>query len=198
VRGFINVLAKRFLKANALERVMKKKSVGTGSALLRFLGFIAVLGFTVFLVYSVYTYRSSVEQIEEFEVCYEDRCIKTFHIHADIAVHICGEKTLFPLEHGPLEGPHTHKERNYIHFHERLPYDPVTHRLLNDAPLKVGAFLTEMDLPFSSRCIGKYCNDDLCSDEKAGIVRMMVNGAPQLEFDQYAWKDGDDIVITFE
>lgn len=162
------------------------------------IGYLVLAAFIVFLGYSVYTYESSVEKIEEFEVCYEDRCIKTFHTHSMIDVRLCGERILFPLERGPLEGPHTHKERNMIHFHERLPYDPKTGILLETAPLKVGSFLSAMDMRFSKECVGKYCNGDVCPNGKRGQVKMSVNGVQNDEFENYAWEDGDDIQITFE
>ena len=155
---------------------------------------IIVLGY---IAYSVYYYLSTAEKVEEFEVCYADKCIKTFHVHADIKIELCGKKIMLPLEHGPLEGPHTHKERNYMHFHERLPYDPATGQLLETTPLQLGTFMNEFDIRFNDHCIGEYCNGMECMPGTPGNVRMFVNEQPNTEFDQYIWKDGDDIVITF-
>ncbi len=160
-------------------------------------GYILALIILGYVGYSVYYYLSNVEEIEEFNVCYEDKCIRSYHIHADIHIDLCGERVLLPLEHGPLEGPHTHKERNYIHFHERLPYDPTTGQILDTLPLELGTFMNEMDIMFNDRCISKYCNGNPCPDGKPGTVRMFVNGQPNTEFDQYIWKDKDEIQITF-
>ncbi len=43
------------------------------------------------------------------------------HIHSDIHLTICGQKFDFPRETGPLSGLHTHKEKNYLHFHDKIP-----------------------------------------------------------------------------
>ncbi len=160
-------------------------------------GYIAAVIVLGYIAYSVWYVIANQETVEEFEVCYADKCIKTFHVHAGINFDICGDNIRLPLEHGPLEGPHTHKERNYIHFHERLPYDPVSGKLLEDTPLRLGTFMNEFDLRFNERCIGNYCNGDACPDGKTGTVRMFVNEQPNNEFEKYVWKDGDEILITF-
>ncbi len=160
-------------------------------------GYIVALIVLGYIAYSVYYYLSSAEKVEEFEVCYQDKCIKTFHMHSSIKFDLCGKNILLPLEKGPLEGPHTHKERNYIHFHERLPYDPVSGKLLETTPLQLGTFMNVMDIRFSDQCVGQYCNGDPCPDGKPGTVRMFVNGEPNTEFGQYVWKDDDEILITF-
>ncbi len=162
-----------------------------------YLGYAAAIIFLAYVAYSVYYYLSTAEKVEEYDVCVDGRCIKTFHTHADISFDICGRNINLPLEKGDLAGPHTHKERNMLHFHERLPYDPNTGQLLETRPLTVGAFMNEMDIRFNDRCIAEYCNGDLCPDGKPGTVRMFINEQPNTEFGQYVWKDGDEILITF-
>ncbi len=161
------------------------------------IGYAVVVIILGYIAYSVYYYLSTAEKVEEFEVCYADKCIKTFHIHADISIELCGKKVSLPLEHGPLEGPHTHKERNKLHFHERLPYDPATGRIMETKPLQLGTFMNEFDIRFNDNCIGEYCNGMECLPGSPGNVRMFVNEQPNTEFNQYVWKDGDKIKITF-
>lgn len=162
-----------------------------------YLGYALAIIILAYIGYSVYYYLSTAEKVEEYEVCGPGKCIKTFHVHADIKFDLCGNNINLQLEKGPLEGPHTHKERNMIHFHERLPYDLATGKLLEVAPLRLGAFMNAMDMRFNERCIAEYCNGDLCPDGKAGTVRMFVNKQPNTEFDQYVWNDKDEILITF-
>ncbi len=163
-----------------------------------YVGYAVVLVILGYVAYSVYYYLSTAEKVEEYEVCAAGRCIKTFHVHADISIQLCGKKIKLPLEHGPLEGPHTHKERNYIHFHERLPYDQATKKLLDTTPLQLGVFMNEFDIRFNDRCIADYCNGDPCPEGKPGTIRMFVSDQPNSEFDQYVWHDEDKISITFD
>jgi len=163
-----------------------------------YVGYAAALIVLIYVGYSVWYYLSNVEEIEEFQVCAEGKCIKTFHVHADISIVLCGKKVMLPLEKGDLAGPHTHKERNYIHFHERLPYEPTSGQLLETLPLTLETFMNEMDMRFNERCVAEYCNGDLCPDGKAGTVRVFINEQPNTEFGQYIWKDKDEISITFD
>jgi len=155
---------------------------------------IIVLGY---IAYSVYYYLSTAEKVEEYEVCANGRCVKTFHIHMETKFDICGKNINLPLEHGSLEKSHTHKERNYMHFHERLPYDQASGQLLDTTPLQLNSLMNEFDIRFNDRCVAEYCNGDSCPDGKPGTIRMFVNEQPNTEFDKYVWKDGDEILITF-
>ena len=162
-----------------------------------YLGYVVAIFILGYIAYSVYYYLSTAEKIEEYDVCFEGKCIKTYHIHADLNFDLCGEDIRLPLEHGPLDGSHTHKERNNMHFHERLPYDPETGRILNVTPLRLDTFMNEFDIRLNEQCIAAYCNGDKCPDGKPGTVRMFVNEQPNTEFDKYVWKDKDEILITF-
>ncbi|MBI4146033.1 hypothetical protein HY489_01705 [Candidatus Woesearchaeota archaeon] len=164
---------------------------------LQIAGYALAILAAAYIAYSVWYYLSTAEKVEEFEVCYVDKCIKTFHAHADITIDLCGKKMSLPLEHGPLEGPHTHKERNLMHFHERLPYEPTTGKLLEDRPLRLETFMKEFKIPFNETCIANYCNGNACPDGKEGVVRMMVNQDQTFAYQKYVWKDGDEIIITF-
>jgi hypothetical protein len=160
-------------------------------------GYIAGIIVLAYIAYSVWYFLANQESVEEFQVCSADRCVKTFHIHSNIHFDICGKSINLPLEHGPLEESHTHKERNYVHFHERLPYDPVSGKLLDTTPLQLSTFMNDFDIRFNERCIAGYCNGDVCPDGKLGTIRMFVNEQPNTEFDKYVWKDKDEILITF-
>lgn len=161
------------------------------------LGCAFYLVIVTFIVYSVYYYLTAIEKFDEYTVCYEDNCIKTFHIHTTIMIEVCGTLVRLPLETGLLDGLHTHKERNVIHFHERLPYNSTTQQVLNNTPLMINTALNEMDIRFSQQCIKDYCNGRHCSDGKPGTVHFLVNDVPNAEFEKYVWKNGDRVKITF-
>jgi hypothetical protein len=101
------------------------------------------------------------------------------------------------LEKGDLSKQHTHKERNLIHWHDKLPYDRSTSTVLDWNPLKLGVFFEQMEMRFNSTCIGDRCNGDKCPSGNVGTLKMTVNGVDNAEFDQYVWKDQDKISIRF-
>jgi hypothetical protein len=173
---------------------MQKKSAN----ILKIIGYIALIVIAGYIAYSVWYYLANVEEVESFQVCYEDHCVKTFHIHYYLNFDICGKDISLPKEHGPLDGPHTHKEYNYIHFHERLPYDPNTHELLETTPLRVSETMKHFDIIFNSTCIDGKCNGDLCPDGKPGQVKMFVNGKENSDFENYIWRDEEKISIVFK
>jgi len=160
-------------------------------------GYFVVLIIIFYISYSIYYYYSTAEQIEEFDECYERGCIKTFHMHVKLNFELCGENIKLPLEHGPLDGVHSHKRRNSIHFHEKLSYDNTTGKLINTTPLQLSEVMNEFDIRFNERCVQNYCKGDICEKGEPGTVRMFVNDKPSTEFDRYVWKDGDEILITF-
>lgn len=149
-----------------------------------------VMAFTV-----DYFYQQGGER--GFVVCGPEGCELAAHWHADVEFDLCGETFSMPLETGPLDGQHTHKERNYLHFHALLRTDESGTEVLNPEELYVGEFFDTIDVPFSESCFDGYCNGDLCRGEP-GILRMHVNGEPNFEFDKYSWRDGDVIEIIFE
>ena len=172
---------------------MEKKSV----KYLKIIGYIAATVILGYIAYSVWYYTSNAEEIDSFEVCYDDHCVKTFHIHYYLNFDICGKDISLPKEHGPLDGPHTHKEYNYIHFHERLPYDPQTKELLDVTPLKISETMKHFNIVFNSTCIDGKCNGDLCNGH-SGQVKMFANGKEISEFENYIWRDEEKILIAFK
>ncbi|MBI2565179.1 hypothetical protein HYV79_04310 [Candidatus Woesearchaeota archaeon] len=149
-----------------------------------------------FLVYSVLYYKWTGAETEGIFFCNEKGCFWAAHIHASINIKICGEDYDFLLETGDLAGPHTHKERGKIHFHDKIPVDEKRN-LLDTTPLTIKTFTKTTGLQFNSTCLGNYCNGDLCPDESIGKVSMNVNGNEELKYENYVWKEGDIIEIKF-
>lgn len=149
-----------------------------------------------YLTYAIYVYYT--EGVQNGVVICETggACFRTMHVHADVEIEICGEQIKLPLEKGSLDGPHTHKERNKIHFEGKPAIDTVSKQLLDISPLKLGTFMQVMGVRFDVQCLDNKCNGDLC-DGKPGMVGMFVNGKENKEFQNYVWKDGDQIVIRF-
>ncbi len=131
----------------------------------------------------------------------QQNCVIAMHIHATFDVQVCGEEKSFGLETGELSATHTHKDGagNYVHFHERLPYDPATETLLDTAPLLVSNIFESIGERFTPECLYGYCNGQMGpGGEKTGRVTMQVNGLENTQFQEYIWKDGDVIRIAFE
>ncbi len=128
-----------------------------------------------------------------------EKCLITMHIHSTMDISVCGEKKSIGLEEGELAATHTHKEGNYVHFHERLPYDPKTETILNMTALRVGNIFESEGIRFTQECLYDYCNGQSCPGKaQPGTVRMTVNGNESSQFQDYVWKDGDHITMRFE
>ncbi|MBI4091231.1 GAP family protein, partial [candidate division WWE3 bacterium] len=159
----------------------------------------AVLLAIVGLSYSIYiVYTSGAAQTGVVVCTSASECYWSAHIHAEVTINICGEESYrFPVEKGPLNEPHTHEEKNLIHFHERLLIDPQTKEILDPTPLTLDAFFDNMEVAFSESEVLDKKNGDLCNNQQ-GTVKMIVNGMPRAEFGDYIWKDGDKIKIIFD
>ncbi len=155
---------------------------------------LAVIG----LSYSIYiVYTSGAAQRGVIVCTSANECYWSAHIHASAAINVCGDESYrFAVEKGPLNGPHTHEEKNLIHFHERLRIDPVTKEIYDPALLTLGAFFDAMEVDFSADKILDKTNGDLCVGP--GTLKMFVNGKPSSAFRDYIWKDGDKIEIVFD
>lgn len=160
---------------------------------------IVVLAIIGFFAYSVNTYLSESAEQHGIVVCDSDgvTCKISLHIHAQTYPSVCGEKLRLPLETGPLDRQHTHKERNYIHFHDAIAYDIQNQKIIDTDRLLLGEFFDNLGTRFTSDCLGDKCNGDLCSGVP-GKLTMTVNNVPNTEFRNYVWSDGDEITITFE
>lgn len=164
---------------------------------LNFVIYALVIGALGYIGYSVWYYQTNYEGIEEFEVCAGGRCIKTFHVHYTLLVNICGKSMHLPLEHGELAKMHTHKEANYLHFHERIEYDQKTGRLFDESPFILGTTMNVFGIRFNGNCLGEYCIGDSCPDGKKGTVTMLVNNQPSNAFENYRWRDEDVVELRF-
>lgn len=152
----------------------------------------------------------SLEQVkladaeEEILVCDDQgECIKTTHIHADVTFDLCGKSTVLPRERGDLAWLHTHKEVNYLHFHDKLALDSKSDHAV--APQKGEAFDFDeyFDQPFDKRLsvqelIETYEIDpvEFCGTDDVSIA-VEVNGQPSEQWVDYNWKDWDEIVLRY-
>ncbi len=150
------------------------------------------------LTYSLYATIKANPSLGIVTCPQEGSCFWTAHIHAFVPISICGEEYRLPIEVGRLDGPHTHEEKNTIHWHDKLPYDQTTQSITNTEPLTLGAFFSAIEVALSDRRIADKNNGDLCPDGKAGTVKVFVNGSPVSEFREFIWKDQDVIVIFFD
>ncbi len=167
----------------------------------------AVLIAAIGISYSLYIVYTSGAAERGVTVCVTpDECYWTAHIHAEVNIGVCGDESYrFAVEKGPLDGPHTHEEKNLIHFHERLKFDPRTKEILDPAPLTLGAFFDNMEVSFDADRILDKKSGDLCNGQP-GNVKMYVSrnwnrneiGDPAGNFRDYVWRDGDVITIVFD
>ncbi len=174
---------------------------------------LAVTGLS-YSVYDVYTTGAAERGVV---VCLSDKgemtpeasgntCYWSAHIHAEVNIDLCGDTSYrFPVEKGALDGPHTHEERNLIHFHERLRIDENSKEILDTQLLTLGAFFDAMEVPFDNGKVLDKTNGQTC-DNQLSTVKMFVNkdwnrnslGKPVASFRDYAWEDGDVITVIFD
>ena len=92
------------------------------------------------LIYSLHLFYSSGSAEEGIVVCNpenQNECLWQDHMHALVITSVNGLGPNLPLEKGDLNDVHTHEERNVIHWHSSLPYDPVAKRVLDTSVFKV-------------------------------------------------------------
>ena len=169
---------------------VKKGQKSPKKSFLFFVGVTIIIALAGILIFSAYSYQSSEQEKEGFFTCSEigKACELSQHVHAQIKINVCGEEITFPKEKGGLNKAHTHKEKNQIHWHERMQVDPITREPLNRAPLKISSFLQQMNYKFPNRC----------SNNSSPILSITVNGSEASEKLDYAWKDGDAIIVEYK
>lgn len=149
--------------------------------------------------YSLYVTKTSGAAERGVIVCPEENnCVWTAHVHSYVPVEICGEDKRLPIEKGSLQGPHTHEEKNIIHWHDRLPYDKQNSKILDATPLTLEAFFDAINISFSPDKILDKNIEDACPDGTKGTLKMFVNGKESKQFTNYVWKDKDVILLVFD
>lgn len=169
-----------------------------------------IIALAALLAYSLYaTFKSGA-----FEggvvTCTENGCFWTAHVHAFVPIEVCGEEYRLPIEVGLLDGPHTHEEKNTIHWHDRLPYDNDNKKITDTKPLTLGAFFDSIGVAFDGDRIAEKKNGDVCPNEPIRAqctkspcdqltkAKMFVNGESNSTFRDYIWSDKDVIQIFFD
>jgi len=125
------------------------------------MGYSIAIILLLFIGYSYYVFTLTASEEEGITVCAKDECFWAAHIHADLFINICGENIDLGLEKGPLDSVHTHKEKNRLHFHERLTVDPETREVSDYGPLRLESFLNELDLSGDCGELTMTVNDNL-------------------------------------
>lgn len=181
------ILGVIFLVGGILTRRPKRGAIGALLALVA-----AGLGYSLSL-----TLKSGAQSRGVVTCISDTQCFWTAHIHAFIPIELCGERFALPIETGSLQGPHTHEERNIVHWHDRLPYDRTAKTLPETRPLTLGAFFDELEIPFGDRNIAGKTNGDRCNDTTA-TLKMFVNGTANTDYRNYVWKNKDVIFLAFD
>lgn len=109
------------------------------------------------------------------------------HWHPALEIRVKGERVEIPAgvglgaRHADI---HTHEVNDRLHYEMNRP--------VRRQDLRLGRFFEIWGKRFDSQCILEDCNG---SD---GTVKMLVNGQPNSEFENYLVRDGDVVEITFE
>ena len=110
------------------------------------------------------------------------------HWHPKLSISVHGESVLVPANTGLIGGHkpiHTHDEKDgTIH----LEFD----NLVRKSDITLGKFFQIWGKEFSSTQLFENHNSEM------GQVRMTVNGEENTDFENYIFKDGDDIQLSFE
>lgn len=121
------------------------------------------------------------------------------HWHALVRIIAAGSEITIPpnigIEQGNVDNEVSGVQAAPIHTHDwsgRLHIENNAPRLHEDR-MTLGYFFNRVwQKRFSRQCILEYCNG------AGGQVKMLVNGLPSNEFEDYVLHDGDEIVISFE
>ncbi len=194
IGGIIAIIILAFVWYIDMRSKQKKKAkIKTGIVLT--IVILAILGIS----YSLYVTLKSGAASRGVVVCpQEDKCFWQAHIHAYVPIRICNEDIRLPIEKGSLQRPHTHEEKNVIHWHDRLPYDNQRKKILQAAPLTLGAFFDELGIPFEDDAIFDKKNGDQCPGGTEGSLKMFINGKQSTAFRDHVWTDRQVIILVFD
>lgn len=153
----------------------------------------------VLLAWIIWFVSYSIEQYnlqgaaEGIVVCDQTSCILTTHIHADIEFDLCGQNPTLPRETGPLDGLHIHKEKNYLHFHDKINLDTARYRETGEKIWQFEKSLTIQEVIDVFALHPKtYCQTESI------IIEVLVNDLPAPGGLLYNWKDGDTIKLIYK
>ena len=142
---------------------------------------LSALGYGIW--YSVEQYNLAAENIT---VCTDSGCIRTMHTHSDLDLSICGTKIQLPREVWALNSLHTHKEKNYLHFHDKVPLR-ADGSLTPDTRLTLEHIFETFDIDTTQMCGQPLENLELT---------VLINGEPAVDGLGSLWKDHDIISIN--
>ena len=185
---FSGLRGKKHLKRSAMSTVLVLVLVGLG--------------------YSLSTYISTGAAAEGVITCPDaskpNECLWQAHWHAYLHIETCGQEQRLATEVGALTGPHTHEEKNTIHWHDRILIDKPTGTLKDSIPLTLGAFFDAIQVTFSSDKILDKKNGDLCSG-KTGSLKVFRKKKEEFEFKKFnddsrdlVWRDRTVVALVFD
>ena len=149
---------------------------------------VIVLVIAAGLGFSIYSFYSSGSAEKGIVVCDPNdssKCLWQDHMHALVIVSADGVSNIrnLPLERGGLDKAHTHEERNVIHWHSSLPYDPVKQEVLDKAPFMLSNSLASIGI-------------GLPEDGKMFVKKKSGAWGQRAEYGSYVWEDNDIIFVT--
>lgn len=114
------------------------------------------------------------------------------HWHVAYQISLCGElQPDLPQSPG---GVHTHGD-GLIHMHPETPADTGSNANLRRFFATTGTRFTHTSIQLpNSR---EYKNGDACPSGQPGTLRLLVNGVPNDQFENYAPQQGDLVRIEF-
>lgn len=121
--------------------------------------------------YSYYTYTQKLEKEAVAEVLVKEYSVK-------ISGSICADPLVLPENSGDKNGLYTKSEKNRVYLSSQIA-DQSLWKLQN----VLSAF--KIEFPANCSCAGK------------SQVRVTVNGSAREDKLEYAWKDGDNILIEY-
>jgi type IV secretory pathway VirB2 component (pilin) len=158
--------------------------------------YVVIIVIILLIGFSLYYFKTTASETTGITVCENNQCFWAAHVHSELHIELCDDVIELGLEKGDLGRVHTHKEKNRLHFHERLPVDPVTKEISDTNDIQLHTFFEGIGMTFNSSCINNKCNDDMCGNTK-GSLTMLVNNRENKEFEKYAFQEGDNIQIIF-
>ncbi|MEK6948419.1 MAG: hypothetical protein AABX19_04215 [Nanoarchaeota archaeon] len=136
----------------------------------------------IILLVSVVTITKQQDDDNNIEIDIPENPI---HWHPHLTIKIDGENInipenigITPSIHYPV---HTHETDGTIHLENNNPTTET---------LRVEYFFKVWDKKFNKECILDYCTDK-------GTIKMTVNGKENTEYENYMWKDKDEILIEY-